>query len=408
VWVSGNSVGLLANKAHSVLLDYRRTHRQVNRNRVSIDDPVPRASYLWRMSTTLHIHGVSDPGRQHPRNEDSWLASTVDNAKLLIVCDGMGGMGAGDKASQLAVETISSAVHSSSLPSRPRLEAALVKADITVRQTLCTKHSKPGATAVVVLVERNQATVAWVGDSRAYWMRNGAMLERTTDHKLVQALVDRGEMSEEEARNSSYSNVLTRSIGGRPPDAEPVEISLMPEAWALQPGDHLVVASDGLIDLVTDEEIADIVHQRTPKDGAQYLVDLANRRGGHDNITAIVALWADEVPNFVAQPFGNDPSDDKVTEGFAPTRDATPVSGGGYIDDEDEDDKATVLADPSHEFLSGHLMPATPAPVSARPATPTATRRLGNRTVGTSPAVIVTVVFLAVVLVGGAVLWAVS
>ncbi len=360
------------------------------------------------MSTTLHIHGVSDPGRQHPRNEDSWMTSKINTAQLLIVCDGMGGMGAGDKASQLAVQTITDAVRSSSLPPRPRLQAALTAADNAVRLAMCTKQAKPGSTAVAVYVESNQATVAWVGDSRAYWMRGGAMLARTTDHKLVQTLVDRGDMTEEEARNSRYSNVLTRSIGGRAPDADPIEIGVLQESWVLQAGDQLVLASDGLIDLVSDEEIAEIIQERTPKDGAQYLVDLANRRGGHDNITAIVALWAEQVPTFVGQPFGHHQAEEKATEGFAPTRDTTPVSGGGYAEDEDEDedDKATVLASRSHEFLSGHLMPDTPEPAEVRPPTVAPAKRPAVSKPGPSPAVIVIGVFLAVMLVGGVVLWA--
>jgi protein phosphatase len=335
------------------------------------------------------------------------MTSVVNTANLLIVCDGMGGLGAGDKASQLAVKTIAASVRSSSLPPRPRLEAALIAADETVRQAMCTKQAKPGSTAVAVFVESNQATVAWVGDSRAYWMRNGVMLARTTDHKLVQALVDRGDMSEEEARNSRYSNVLTRSIGGRPPDADAVEVSILPEAWVLQPGDQIVLASDGLIDLASDEEIAEIVQMRSPKDGAQHLVDLANRRGGHDNITAIVALWADSIPSFVAQPFEADQADEKATEGFAPMRDATPLSGGGYADaDEEEDDKATVLAGQSHEFLIGHLMPDTPPPVEERPVDAAPPQRPAARKPGPSPTVIAVGVFVVVVLVGGAVLWA--
>lgn len=361
------------------------------------------------MSTTLHIHGVSDPGRQHPRNEDSWMSGEVNNATLLLVCDGMGGMGAGDKASQLAVATIASEVRDSELAPGPRLKGALTAADVAVRQAMCTKQKKPGSTAVAVLVESNQATVAWVGDSRAYWMRNGGMLERTTDHKLVQALVDSGDLSKDEARNSRYSNVLTRSIGGRPPDADPVEVSLLPDAWDLRPGDQLVVASDGLIDLITDREIAEIIEHRTPQDGAQHLVDLANRRGGHDNITAIVALWADEVPTFVNQAFGMDHSEDKATEGFAPMRDETPVSGDRhYGEDEDEDDKATVLANPTHEFMSGHLVPPTPEPGAVRSpsAAPPPPRLPVPTTVGLSPGLMAAGVFLAVVVIGGLALWA--
>lgn len=366
-------------------------------------------SYRPRMNTTLHVHGVSDPGRQHAKNEDAWTTTRIDTAHLLVLCDGMGGMGSGDRASTLAVETIETFVRSHDLPPRSRLEAALDQADRAVRKALCTEEARPGSTAVVVYVEANQATVAWVGDSRAYWLRNDQILGRTTDHKLVQGLVDKGELTVEQARTSRFSNVLTRSIGGRLQSDAPVKIDVLPGAWALEPGDRVLLCSDGLVDLVDDSEIPDLVRDLSPRDAAQQLVDLANRRGGHDNITCIVGVWSSAEPRFAQRPFAASDTADQATEGFAPSRGVVPSQD----DDEDEDDKATVLASQMHEFAGTELLPPTPPPAPRRavevapPALISAPGRVRD-TRGTPPVVVAVAVFIALVALGGIALWALS
>ena len=211
--------------------------------------------YSAGMSTPLLVHGLSDPGRQHATNEDTWAQSTLGASRLLVLCDGMGGMGRGAQASQLATSQIIRFAQDSELTPRERLKQAIETADREVRTVMCTPESKPGCTAVAVFVESNEASVAWVGDSRAYWIRDSAILARTTDHKVVQGMVDRGELTVEQARQSRYSNVLSRSVGGRLPDDKVVDVDVLPESWRLQPGDRILLCSDGVVDLIGDEEL---------------------------------------------------------------------------------------------------------------------------------------------------------
>ncbi len=237
------------------------------------------------------LYAATDPGLVHHTNEDSWAAlDTADGALVLMVCDGMGGMGHGDEASQLAIRCLIEELSDGAADPGPAMLGALTRIDVRIRDALCAGgKGLPGTTAVLAWIREGWAQVGWVGDSRAYWIRGRAVVERTRDHKLVEELIAAGQLTETEAKNSMLSHVVTRAIGGRSPDEVAVEGSLT-GPWALEAGDRVVLCSDGVCDLLSDEEIAGAVGGTDPKAGGDALVRLAIERGGHDNITAIVLL----------------------------------------------------------------------------------------------------------------------
>lgn len=243
----------------------------------------------------LELGWATDPGRVHPLNEDSYALFHATHGGVLLVCDGMGGMGRGDEASQLAVHVIYQYLHEADLEPSAALAESLRRADYAIRRRLCSSgRTRPGATAASAYVTRDGIQVCWIGDSPTFWLRGADVMRRTRDDKLVEDLVDRGEITRAEAANSPLSSVLTKALGGRPPSPIRVEPSLEGEVWQLQDGDCIVICSDGLADLVSGPEIAEVTSTMDPTDACSELVRLANSRGGHDNITVIVGRWGGE------------------------------------------------------------------------------------------------------------------
>ena len=214
-------------------------------------------------------------------------------AVLLAVCDGMGGMGRGDEASRIALESIQASMSAGGGGLPPdRMRDALRKADLDVRQALCTGiDGMPGSTAVLVYVADGAAHVAWVGDSRAYLVRDGRIVDRTRDHKLVEELVDAGQITHDEAKVSAFAHVVTRALGGRPIHEPQVHPGKLGYPWHLHTGDRILVCTDGITDLVDDPELPALLASEAPSEAAHALVQTALDRGGHDNITCIVAAW---------------------------------------------------------------------------------------------------------------------
>lgn len=243
----------------------------------------------------LVFFGRTHPGRVHERNEDAFTTlSPEGGGSLLAICDGMGGMGRGDEASRLAIDVLRRTLDGVPPDAiAERLTEAIEAADTEMRDRLFDEEQRtqPGATAVLVWIYDGAAHVAWVGDSRAYWIRGHVILGRTRDHKLVEDLVDAGQLSPEEARQSTLAHVVTRALGGRSADEPVVPAARLDRPWALKNGDRILLCSDGFSDLVEDHEIPALLDSDNVENVSQRLVDLANERGGHDNITCIVARW---------------------------------------------------------------------------------------------------------------------
>lgn len=251
------------------------------------------------MTLPLSTHGTSHVGLVHHVNDDSWsVVQTHEGGVVLMVCDGMGGMGHGDEASALAVRVLTEQLEGGAGYPPERLRQAIHRADRVVREELCDQgRGLPGSTAVLVYVLDGLGHVAWVGDSRAYLIRGGTVVERTSDHKLVNELIAAGQLTEEAAKTSRLAHVVTRALGGRPPSDRSVHGAVLDHPWKLQHQDLLFLCSDGVSDLIEDHELPPLLEGRTLEEAAQAVVDLALERGGHDNITVVLGRW--DGPDFV-------------------------------------------------------------------------------------------------------------
>jgi protein phosphatase len=222
----------------------------------------------------LRVGVATDIGRVREKNEDSYLVEEP----LFAVADGMGGHKGGDVASQLALETIEGEP-TADLAKRLRdANAAVFERSQSDRSV-----TGMGTTVTAVVVEGTSALFAHVGDSRAYLLRAGDLRQLTDDHTLVARMVKSGEITEAEAEVHPHRSVLTRALGTEP-DVIVDEFDV-----ALTDGDRLLLCSDGLTGMVTEEQIVAILSAAPdPQDASNRLVRAANRAGGVDNITVVV------------------------------------------------------------------------------------------------------------------------
>lgn len=242
----------------------------------------------------LDLYCLSDPGREPSKqvNEDSGQTANTSFGTLALVCDGMGGHAHGQAASRAAVGTI---IEHLSQPTGGRTPgAALVEAIQRANHIVYEQgggpdvEGRPGTTCVAVLIHQGGAEIAHVGDSRMYLLRGAQIYRMTRDHSVVQQMVDAGMITAEQALEHPDSNRITRALGMAPT----VDVELRAGPLELAPGDLFLLASDGLTDLVSDNEILSIATNRGPEGletTCRALVDMANLRGGHDNITVLVA-----------------------------------------------------------------------------------------------------------------------
>ncbi len=232
---------------------------------------------------SVYVHGKTDVGQVRDVNEDAVrISSLPGGASLLIVCDGLGGHGGGDVASQLAADVIAQRVLES-VREDPRqvLFEALVNAD----QALHDADSSGGSTVVVAWLRDDQAWVAWMGDSRLLHIRNDRIIDVTKDHTRVQDLMAAGELTPQAALTHPDRHVVTRALGAG--DANP---DVWEEPIQLLEGDALLLITDGVHDLVQPQEVLQWVSGVDYRDAVESLVRLANERGGTDNITAAIAV----------------------------------------------------------------------------------------------------------------------
>lgn len=246
----------------------------------------------------LELANVSDAGRKRPHNEDS--AVTDPGLGLALVADGMGGYKAGEVASAIAAKVVLDGVRDGQSKHQfsalggggASVESRLIKESIqTANQYIFqTANEIPqcqgmGTTIVVALFSHNRVTIAHVGDSRIYRLRAGELKQVTNDHSLVQELIDRGFFTPEEAQANTPKNLVTRALG----IDEHVEIDV--QELATQPNDIYLLCSDGLNDMVNDEEIRLTLSKYSANlaEAAHELVRLANAGGGKDNISVVLA-----------------------------------------------------------------------------------------------------------------------
>ena len=246
----------------------------------------------------LRIASATDVGRKRTGNEDSHAVWVPEDAEerarrgvLILVADGMGGANAGEVASRLAAEVVLRVFreHAADAP-EVALRMAVEAANSTIHEQAGSQADQRGmgTTCTAIAVHGRDVWLGHVGDSRAYLVRNGVTTRLTRDHSLVAELVERGHLTEEEAKHDPRRNVVTRSVGA----TDDVVVDAEHMAEPLRPGDSLVLCSDGLHGQVTDEEIGRVTGESTPEEACERLIGLANDRGGPDNITVIVARAA--------------------------------------------------------------------------------------------------------------------
>ena len=225
----------------------------------------------------------TDTGRARDHNEDTFAIEAqperADAGMLFVVCDGMGGFASGEVASSIAAETITPQYYAA----RGEPDAALRGAFAEANERIYKRgRGKMGTTGVAALFLEDSVLVANVGDSRAYLIRSGELRQITRDHSFVEEQVSAGVITANQARESSYRNIITRALGHRPQ----VEVDLFAEQ--LLPGDRVLLCSDGLHGQVETDEIAAIAGMGPLDAGVARLIGLANERGGPDNITAVL------------------------------------------------------------------------------------------------------------------------
>lgn len=230
----------------------------------------------------------SDTGRVRKINEDNFGFLQSHFGDLLIVCDGMGGHKGGEVASSLSVETIKKHFESISNNFDPvkelRLSIQIANNTLIEKARNNPSLNGMGSTVVIALFRENKAYTANLGDSRIYLCRDANIKQLTKDHSLVQQLVDTNIISREEAKFHPKKNVITRSLG----------IGLLtepdiPNEILVEEDDIFVLCSDGLTAFVDDNEILNVATKNSAQEAANKLVDLANDRGGEDNITVQIA-----------------------------------------------------------------------------------------------------------------------
>lgn len=269
---------------------------------------------------SVSVFGCTDTGRKRKNNEDAFLVADLNadwntsvggfnpysaehllgkRGALLVVADGMGGTAAGEVASNLAIATLRSGLQNGATAenSDEQLRRATEQANAAIRQYVqnCPQAEGMGTTLTAALLCDGIAYLAQVGDSRAYLIRGQRIRQLTKDQSLVQKMLDQKLLTQEEAVHHPWRNVVMQALGTE------AEVNVALSACALLRHDYLLLCSDGLSNHVSDAEMQQIVAEaESPAYACNLLIELANARGGEDNITVIVAsldgagLYADD------------------------------------------------------------------------------------------------------------------
>jgi protein phosphatase len=239
--------------------------------------------------------GITNVGMKRQNNEDNYLIN--DEVGVYVCCDGMGGHAGGEYASQIAVTTVEevlanirdegtaddAAGEDQITQEKIKYAIRLAGKRIYERAQADPEFRGMGTTAVILLFRRGMAYLAHVGDSRGYLLRGGQITQRTEDHSWVNEQIKAGLITAETAKHHRFRNIITRSLGFQ----EEVEIDT--QVLKAEPGDMFLLCSDGLTNLVSEEEIRDMLVAKSFQETLRDLVALANERGGDDNITAVLA-----------------------------------------------------------------------------------------------------------------------
>lgn len=238
---------------------------------------------------------LSDLGNIRTNNEDMGLFFKIadenvirEKGYMLIVADGMGGHQAGEVASRMATDIISHEYfkqNGNAVEKNLAKVLAMANKSIFEKASSSTAHKGMGTTCTVLVVIDHAVYYAHVGDSRAYMQKGNSIMQITTDHTYVQELVNNGDISEAEAAVHPKRNILTNAMGTKPD----MRVDTGKYQHLLEDNDRLLLCSDGLYDYLNAEELKEILLANDIKTAAQVMIQHAKARGGHDNITVVIA-----------------------------------------------------------------------------------------------------------------------
>jgi protein phosphatase len=269
------------------------------------------AESIWR----------TDTGRQRRENEDRAYVS----APVFVVADGMGGAQAGEVASQMAIEAFEQGLPDGGSPEE-RLADRVRDANHRIYDRSRAEHGREGmgTTLTAAYLDDGQLAIAHVGDSRAYLFRDGELTRLTQDHSLVDELVRQGKLTEQQAAEHPQRSIITRALGPEP------EVEVDTWTYPLRAGDVVLLCSDGLTSMVSEDRVAEILASSATLDEAgDRLIAEANEAGGRDNITVVLTRVeevasdaAEDQPTTVGEPLPTSPGSASATESVSAS--ATP------------------------------------------------------------------------------------
>lgn len=240
----------------------------------------------------MKIFGQTNIGLVRSSNQDAFLTGSLESGTVwAVLCDGMGGASGGDIASKMAVEAISTRImeyYNDSMKTSSvanLLESAINFANIKIFDLAREDETLlgMGTTVVVAILRENEVMISHAGDSRAYIIGD-EVKQITTDHSIVQEMLDRGDITEDEAKHHPIKNYITRALGVK----DMINVDFTSEDF--DKNDILLLCSDGLSNCVEPEYLKETVKTAEP-DICEQLIDTANANGGRDNITVVIASY---------------------------------------------------------------------------------------------------------------------
>ncbi len=223
----------------------------------------------------------SDIGKKRENNEDSLYVK----GNLLIVADGMGGYNGGEIASKMAVDILGKTLSDVNGEYRQKINRAIEQSNKEIFEKAKDSLLGMGTTVDVCILDKDVLHIGHVGDSRVYILRNGKLEKITVDHSYVEMLLSKGEITDEEAKDYPIKNMITRAVGA----GEKIKIDYYVKN--IEAEDKLLMCTDGLTNMMSEDEIAHILMKsKTPDEAVNTLVKKANDNGGEDNVTVIVAF----------------------------------------------------------------------------------------------------------------------
>ena len=251
----------------------------------------------------IEAHGRTDVGRRRKINEDSFLVSP--ETSLFAVCDGMGGHNAGEVASRMAIDTLASFVEKSAIEKEitwpwgidanlsfdaNRLKTGIKLANSRVFQAADNREELTGmgTTVVATIVTGNQLTIGSAGDSRCYLVRGGELRQLTRDDSWVSAALGEGILNSDDVEHHPLRNVITKAVGAR----DSIDLDVVEHV--LEPGDVVLLCSDGLHGMINDHQLVQLLVPvpDSLEEATSRLIDAANEAGGRDNVTVVLLRYA--------------------------------------------------------------------------------------------------------------------